>query len=130
MNKTFKSRIRLSLYFLQLLWAAGARGEIVDRRDFYHEPNSVQGELRYEKNIHVGGDVDAKVTIDVTAKGNGLMRVLNLTLKVFDTCDDGQVYVDGLLHVEFVDLKGTGYKDLVITGTVVHTGEKETDPRT
>jgi hypothetical protein len=30
--------------------------------------------------------------------------------------------------VEFVDITGDGYKDLVIVGTLKHTGEKESDP--
>jgi len=87
------------------------------------------GEELYQRKISIGGNIDAEVVIEVTDKGNGGMELLNLRLKVVDNHDDGAVYVGGLLHVEFVDITGDGFKDLVITGTVMHTGEKETDPR-
>ncbi len=123
------------LYFLSsamlmcVYLTGGAHAQIVERRDFRRPPDSMPGEELYQRKISIGGNIDAEVVIEVTDKGNGGMELLNLRLKVVDNHDDGAVYVGGLLHVEFVDITGDGFKDLVITGTVMHTGEKETDPR-
>jgi len=124
-------------YRLNLLWlvlglvcfSPATRAESVRRKDFYHPVDGMQGEERYVKKFDLGGGVSANVTIDVTAKGNGYMAVLNLHLKVFDEHDDGAIYDGGLLQIDFIDLAGGGFKDLVISGLVIYTGEKATSPR-
>lgn len=86
------------------------------------------GEQRYEQTIEIGPKVKVEAVVEVTARRNGTLKVANLNLRVLDEYDDGMKYLDGLLHVEFVDVSGDGFKDLVITGTITNTGEKETDP--
>lgn len=124
-------------YRKHLLWfllcilclSSVAWADSISRKDFYYPAKAMQGEERYEKKFSLGVGVSADVTIDVTAKGNGYMSLLNLRLKVFDEHDDGAIYEGGLLHIDFVDLDGDGFKDLVISGLVIYTGEKETSPR-
>jgi hypothetical protein len=86
--------------------------------------------MRYDRTVEVGRGIRLPVTIEVTVRRNGTLKVANLELRVLDEYDDGQLYEGGLLHVEFIDVTGDGLKDLVVTGIYVHTGEKEGDPAT
>ena len=122
------SRSFISALLLGLMTSCGW-GQVVRLEEFKPAKDGMPGEREYRKKIEIGPDLRFNAAIDVTAKGNGTLRIVNLKLRVFDEHDDGAVYVGGLLHVEFVDITGDGFKDLVITGTVAHTGEKETDPR-
>lgn len=103
--------------------------QVIHIEEFKAAKDGMPGEQEYRKEIEIGPDVKLQARVDVTVRRNGTLTIANLELRVLDEYDDGAVYVGGLLHVEFVDITGDGFKDLVITGTVVHTGEKETDPR-
>jgi len=111
------------------LLASYACGQVIHRGDFKPAKGGMPGEERYERSVEIGHGINLDAVIDVTVRRNGTLRVGNLKLRVLDEYDDGKVYVGGLLHVEFIDVTGDGFKDLVITGTVIHTGEKETEPR-
>lgn len=131
-HSAFLTPGRFAIGFL-LLCVLGSisRGQLIHRNEFRPDKDGMPGEEKYEREIEIGPGVKFAAVVEVTVRGNGTLRVANLDeLRVFDEYDDGAVYVGGLLHVEFVDITNDGYKDLVITGTVVHTGEKETDPRT
>jgi hypothetical protein len=108
--------------------ASIASGDVINRSDFKPAPDNLPGEERAERTIEIGPNVKLDAVTDVTVRRNGTLRVANLQVKILDEYDDGQIYVGGLLHVEFVDISGDGLKDLVITGTIANTGEKETDP--
>jgi hypothetical protein len=127
-------KLRTAIVTLAALsvWAVtpSAKGQIVERAKFAADPEGLDGELRYDCAIDVGGGRRVPVSVTVTVRRNGTFKVANLSLRVWDEHDDGQVYEDGLLHVEFVDVTGDGFRDLVITGIVRHTGEKERDPVT
>ena len=107
-----------------------SRGQSIHLNEFKPAKGGMPGEQTYERQIEIGPGVKLDVVVDVTVRRNGILRVANLKLHVLDEYDDGVIYVGGLLHVEFVDITNDGYKDLIVTGTVVHTGEKEADPRT
>jgi len=68
------------------------------------------------------------VTYDATKKGNGTITINNLTLRVFDQHDDGTVYQNDFLQLETKDLNSDGISELIFTGILKHTGDKETDP--
>ena len=102
-----------------------AFGQVIERKDFIRPPGSMPGEELYEKNFAIGHGVTEHAKIEVTAKGNGFLEMGNLDLRVFKEHNNGSLFEGGLLHVEFVDLTGSGYKDLVISGVVRYTGEKE-----
>lgn len=108
----------------------GARGQVVRIGEFRPDPEGMQGEMRYDRTVEVGRGVPLPVTIQVTARRNGTLKAANLSLRVLDEYNDGEVYEGGLLHVEFVDVTGDGFKDLIVTGIYVHTGDKENDPVT
>ena len=104
--------------------------QIIANSDFHPTPNGLPGEQQYNKTFQIGPNRSIPVVVDVTAKGNGWMKVANLCLRVYKEHDDGEVFDPPLLHVEFVDITGDGFKGLVIVGTLKRTGEKETDPTT
>src|SRR6185369_2717906 len=62
--------------------------------------------------------------IEITAKGNGFLKMANLNLKVFDSHDDGIYYENGLLKIDFPDLDSDGRREMVISGTICFTQEK------
>jgi hypothetical protein len=113
---------------LSLVLAAIVGGEVIRLADFKPSEVGMPGVQRYERTIQVGPGVIVDAVAEVTVRRNGTLKVANLTLRILDDYDDGSVYVGGLLHVEFVDISRDGFKDLVVTGTVATTGEKETDP--
>ena len=104
--------------------------QVITRASLRPTTSGIAGEQNLEQSIHIGDGVDAIVLLEITAKGNGLLSVANLHIKVIDEHDDGVLFENGLLHVEFVDITGDGYKDLVIYGTVLTTGERHGDPIT
>jgi hypothetical protein len=111
-------------------FSLGAGGQVVRSAEFKPDPEGMPGERQYDRTVDVGRGIRLPVTIEVTVRRNGTLKVANLEVRVLDEYDDGQVYEGGLLHVEFVDVTGDGLKDLVITGIVTHTGAKEGDPVT
>jgi hypothetical protein len=82
------------------------------------------GEKGLKREIMLAPDVKMTVTIEVTAKGNGNMRIGNLDLKVFDEHNDGTYYENGLLSIEFPDINRDGKRQMVVSGIVCFTGEK------
>lgn len=107
-----------------------AGAQVVRSAEFKPDPEGMPGEMRYDRMVDGGRGIRLPVTIEVTVRRNGTLKVANLKLRVLDEYDDGQVYEGGLLHVEFIDVTGDGLKDLVVTGIYVHTGEKPGDPVT
>src|SRR5205814_1025774 len=107
-----------------------ALGQVIRLEDFKPTKDGIPGEQSYQQTIDIGPNVKFDATVEATVRRNGILRVANLKLKVLDEYDDGSKYVGGLLHVEFTEISGDGFKDLVITGTVANTGDKESDPVT
>jgi hypothetical protein len=125
MSSIYKQCLALLLLGMS---ASSVSGQVIERKDFAPLVNGIPGEEHYEKLIDIGHGIRANAVIDVTTKGNGTLSVSNLRLHVLDEHDDGEVFVGGLLHAEFVDINQDGYKDLVIYGISEQTGEKEGDP--
>jgi hypothetical protein len=94
------------------------------------DPDGMTGEQSCEQTIRISPEVDLKAKVEVTVRRNGWLKVANLKIKVIDGYDDSVVYQGEALHVEFTDITGDGFKDLVVTGLVVNTGEKDGDPKT
>ncbi len=82
------------------------------------------GEEGLQREVVLAPDVKMSAVIEVTAKGNGRMRIGNLDLKVFDSHDDGSYYENGLLNIDFTDIDGDGKRELIISGIVCFTDEK------
>jgi hypothetical protein len=95
-------------------------------------PNVKAGGIAEPRHISINmtSSFELHVILDMTAKGNGTLELPDqgLLLRVYDTYDDGIVFEGGMLKVSFVDLEGSGVKNLIISGVAVLTGEKENSP--
>ncbi len=80
------------------------------------------------KSVCIGRRRSLAMIFEGTSKGNGTLRLANLHLRIVDQHDDGAVYENSILRVAFEDSNADGYCDLVVSGTVRLTGEKESDP--
>lgn len=78
----------------------------------------------WKGEIRLGQDVSFPARLEVNSKGNGLLGICNLNLKVYDDHDDGRLYEGSLLRTVFTDLDEDGFRDLIISGRVLHTHEK------
>jgi hypothetical protein len=117
----------LSLLLLVLLQSAAASGatvERISRNDLQPLKDGMPGEEGFHKEVLVADGVKLPADIEVTAKGNGYLRIGNLNLKVFDTHDDGSYYEGDLLNIDFADINGDGKRELLISGIVCFTDEK------
>ena len=102
----------------------GAEIERILRSDLRPLKDGMPGEEGLKREIVLAPGVKMTATIEVTAKGNGNMRIGNLNLKVFDEHDDGSYYENGLLNIEFPEINGDGKRQMVISGIVCFTDEK------
>jgi len=102
---------------------------VIEMKDFVWPSDSIPGEQRYERVIEIGHGVSTRAVIEVTSKGNGILKIGDLRLRVYDDHDDGAYYLGSLLHIEFADVNGDDYRDMVISGIVSHGGEKEWEER-
>lgn len=121
---------RLSLLFVlllavfQIVAAPGDPVERISRNDLKPLKDGMPGEEGLEKEVVLAAGVKMSATIEVTAKGNGSLRIGNLNLKIFDSHNDGSYYDNEMLKIEFADLDGDGKRELVISGIVCFTDEK------
>src|SRR4029079_17100174 len=99
----------LSVLLLVVFQITAAPSDTVERilgTDLKPLKDGMPGEEGLEKEVVLAADVKMSAVIEVTAKGNGSLRIGNLNLKVFDSHDDGSYYENGLLNIDFSDLDG------------------------
>lgn len=111
------------LFFISCSYASDNTLNIkknINRSLQYNKP--VTSKLKISKNLSI------PVTYNATKKGNGTIDLNGLLIRVFDQHDDGIVYKNNFLNVEIKDLNDDGYNEIIFTGTLKFTGEKETDP--
>lgn len=87
---------------------------------------SLDCDCEVRARISVGRSLTV-VQADTTKKGNGSVTIGNLKLRLFDVHNDGEIFENDVLKVDSVDLDDNGLNDLVVSGIVVFTGEKESD---
>jgi hypothetical protein len=122
MNKIFSV-----LWLWCFITATGYAEGVFNITDFEASKNNpalIQGEVSFEKNYLIGGNIRITIRVDITNKGNGLMQALNIKFPIYDTHDDGEIFRGGLLDVALVDIDEDGYKDVVISGIVDKTNDK------
>jgi hypothetical protein len=80
--------------------------------------------------LDLGAGLRLPARIETTTQGNGTLSIGNLTLRLKDKHDDGLVYAgSGVLRLDVVALSpGRHPSALIVSGTALHTGEKESDP--
>ena len=79
------------------------------------------------KTIEIGHGIQFQLTGEITARNHGNIKICNLELNVYAYGCDPMKYENGLLDIDFVDLDGDAYKDIVISGTVLYCDEKIED---
>ena len=93
--------------------------------DFVDADNKLDWKI-YEREVFISQGISFHAKIVITSKGNGSMKIANLKmLKVYDDHMDGNVYENGLFDIDFIDLNADRYKDMVISGNVIYTDEKD-----
>ena len=104
----------------------GSAGEIerIRRSDLKPAKHGMPGEEEVTKEVVVAPNVKLVAKIEVSAKGNGSLRMANLDLKIFDDHDDGIYYENEMLYIDFSDIDGDGNRELLISGIVCFTDEK------
>ncbi len=80
-----------------------------------------EGWRSWSGQITTGPGLGFPLTIEVTSKGNGSLKLDGWQIRVCDEHDDGFVYDPPLLHLRNVDDNDDGYNDLVIFGDRVCT---------
>ena len=108
----------------QVVAAPSGLVEKLSRNDLKPLNDGMPGEEGLETKVVLADGVKMSATVEVTAKGNGWLRIGNLKLKVFDSHDDGSYYEGEMLKVEFADLDGDGRREMVISGLVCFTDQK------
>src|SRR5713226_3522996 len=102
---------RLSFVILVAISSTGGRaGEIerIRRSDLKPAKDGMPGEEELTREVVVAPDVKLLAKIEVSAKGNGSLRIANLDLKVFDGHNDGIYYEHEMLNIDFSDIDGDG----------------------
>jgi hypothetical protein len=67
-------------------------------------------------------------TFEITSKGNGSLVFGSYAIRIYDAHDDGFLFDGFLLDQSQRDINSDGWLDLIVTGAVLMTGEKESDP--
>lgn len=88
---------------------------------------SLQSSAPHQERVDLGGGLEAELALDASTKGNGLLTLLNLRLRVVDQHDDGLLFPEPL-GLGLIDLDRDGYLDVVATGPALLTGEDEREP--
>jgi hypothetical protein len=108
--------------------AANMSGQVLELSKTYLTGEDMPGEAAYVQPIELGKGIKITARTELTSKGNGVLMIKNLELRIYDAHNDAAYFQDALLKTEFADIDGDGYKDLVISGIVIyeisHVGEK------
>lgn len=79
------------------------------------------------KSINIGNNVLVPYSFSITSKGNGVINILNTSIRIYDQHNDGNYFKSGLLNNRLIDLNKDGYQDLVVSGIAITTGPKGDD---
>lgn len=70
-----------------------------------------------------------KCELQTTSKGNGGIYFGKSHIRHYDCHDDCTIYESGFLSLRLRDLNGDGVREVILSGCLTFTGEKEYDPR-
>src|SRR4051794_26199811 len=117
--------MRTALLILVLLTAGRAGAQLVTQAGMQQDPDGGRGDTIKRQTIDLGRGVRFEAMMTSTARGNGTMAVANLKLWVFDAGYDAAGYAGGMPTVEFADVDGDGYRDLVVGGIAEYLNDKD-----
>jgi len=89
---------------------------LVSLSDLSDRVPGLDGELTWSKSVALGAGVFLPAELEVSQKGNGLLKIANLSLHVMDSQNDGAMFDNQLLTIQLLDLNGDGFQDLRILG--------------
>jgi hypothetical protein len=124
-NKASPVKILISILLITVL-AATALAERIQYKDFKESPINPNFKI-YEKEILIGKGIKLKATALITSRGYGDLEIGNLQLGIYNVNGGVVRYENGLLDVDFIDIDGDGYKDIIVSGTVLYFDEKIDD---
>lgn len=116
--KRFSPLCMVFLLGLQIAVARGDAVERISRNDLKPLKDGMPGEEGLQREVTLATGVKISAVIEVTAKGNGRLRIGNLDLKVFDGHNDGIYYENEMLNIDFSDIDGDGKREMLISGIV------------
>ncbi|KAF0240844.1 MAG: hypothetical protein FD180_4740 [Planctomycetota bacterium] len=98
----------------------------LSRPDLHYCPDGV---VQYygEQEVRLAPDIVATAAIEVTTKGNGLLRITSagrdlIAINIYDEhseADEYCVFENGMLAYSFADSNGDGLLDIEVTGVIV-----------
>ncbi|MPM78269.1 hypothetical protein SDC9_125280 [bioreactor metagenome] len=90
---------------------------LLTEEDFTEETcHGIQHELIARKKAVIGNDAILDAVVEVSAKGNGLLRIADIKPKIFDEYDNTEIFTRNPILVCLTDINGDGYQDLLICG--------------
>jgi len=110
---------------LALLSLATSSDNTLTPDDLKPHPNESNGMLYCDKEIALSKDFSTNASLEITSKGNGTLKILNLSLRVYDSHHDSNFYKNKMLDIEFIDIDDDDHLDLVISGIYYVTSEKD-----
>lgn len=119
-----KSLIISAIWMLISLTAFAERinkSEIVSHPDQEKRYN----ENYWSKEIKISKDITLKPELEITYRGNGFLKIANLDLYIYRWgYNTAIIYKNCMLNVDFVDINGDGFKDIVISGLALYPHEQ------
>jgi hypothetical protein len=111
----------LILIFLILTTSRQANALDISREILDLEPSNEK-----EIIINVSNNIEIKGTLAKTTKGNGTLDIGNYCLlRIYDTHGDTAYYENQALDVDLNDIDGDGFNEIIISGVVVISTDKE-----
>jgi hypothetical protein len=76
------------------------------------------------KSIEIASGVWINAMFEITSKGNGAVHLPGLSIRVYDSHNDGLVFRDWLLLCQWLDADGGGFLDFIVSGVGIRTDEE------
>lgn len=118
----------IALLCAALMHASSAAGPALvwpDREHIDPAQNDVAKESTgVGRAIEIGAQTKIDARFLITTKGNGVVTLPGLAVRIYDAHGDEITFQGGLLRCEWRDEDGDGFLDLVVGGWAEHSSEK------
>lgn len=106
-------QLRLYSFVILLLFLLSSTiisAQVLSADDLRENSDGMPGEWVLQQVIDIGEGIEMVALIEETNKGNGVLSLGALSLKVVDQYGDGAVYAGAMPRLEFVDIDADGFK--------------------